>query len=167
MSVEVMVEQMVPVWRLVKDAIEEGHLVRPDQCEDCGGGGQILGHHDDYSKPLDVRWLCNSCHRKWHNKNEALNKGAKFISQEVPEKPTIFCDVCGHPTESVPGKVQKTRHRPCRDFKNFLAAAVRAVREMDPKPTPAAAREIRHEATVASYRIGALVQPRDSRGRFC
>ena len=77
------------------------------------------------------------------------------------------CDVCGNPIKHIPGKVQKTYHRPCRDFKNFLEAAVRAVKEMDPKPTPGAAREIRHEATVASYRIGAMVQPRDRFGQFC
>ncbi len=78
-----------------------------------------------------------------------------------------ICDVCGHPIECIPGKVQKKYHRPCRDFKNFLKAAVMAVKEMDPKPTPPAAREIRHEATVASYRIGAMVQPRDRFGQFC
>ncbi len=78
-----------------------------------------------------------------------------------------ICEVCGNPIKHIPGKVQKTYHRPCRDFKNFLKAAVRAVRQMDPKPTVEASREIRHEAAVASYRIGAMVQPRDSRGRFC
>jgi transposase len=80
---------------------------------------------------------------------------------------TNSCPICGNPIKSTPGKVQKTYHRPCRDFKNFLEAAVRAVREMDPKPTPDASREIRHEATVASYRIGATVQPRDRFGQFC
>ena len=77
------------------------------------------------------------------------------------------CEVCGHPIESTPGKVPKKYHPPCKRFRNYLEAAVRAVKEMDPKPTAGAAREIRHEATVASYRIGAMVQPRDRFGQFC
>lgn len=43
-------------------AIGAGWLIRPDFCEECGVGGLIEAHHDDYSKPLAVRWLCRVCH---------------------------------------------------------------------------------------------------------
>ena len=49
---------------LVRTALAQGKLVRPDVCEDCGETAKVHGHHDDYSKPLEVRWLCRSCHRK-------------------------------------------------------------------------------------------------------
>lgn len=45
-------------------AIKSGKLLRPDACDKCGQGGRIEAHHDDYSKPLEVRWLCVPCHGK-------------------------------------------------------------------------------------------------------
>ena len=39
----------------------------PENCETCGVLDTWLQrHHDDYSKPLEVRWLCRSCHQKHH-----------------------------------------------------------------------------------------------------
>lgn len=50
----------------IDNAIRSGNIVRPDQCEECGARGvQIEGAHGDYSKPLEVRWLCRRCHRRW------------------------------------------------------------------------------------------------------
>ncbi len=49
----------------VANAIYSGRLER-ECCERCGSGENIHAHHDDYTKPLDVRWLCASCHKQHH-----------------------------------------------------------------------------------------------------
>lgn len=53
----------------VSNALQEGRLTKPDTCEDCGEptkSRDLHGHHEDYSKPLDVEWLCATCHGKRH-----------------------------------------------------------------------------------------------------
>ena len=41
-----------------------GHLI-PQPCEACGDEN-VQKHHDDYSKPLAVRWFCRECHLVEH-----------------------------------------------------------------------------------------------------
>lgn len=49
----------------VQTAIRKGLLIR-QPCERCGSTERIHAHHDDYSKPLDVMWLCPLHHRQRH-----------------------------------------------------------------------------------------------------
>jgi hypothetical protein len=49
----------------VNNAIARGHLVR-SACVECGSTEYVQAHHEDYSKPLEVEWLCFRCHRKRH-----------------------------------------------------------------------------------------------------
>lgn len=56
--------------RLLRSAIERGDITRAP-CEQCGST-PAHGHHDDYSKPLAVRWLC----RKHHDEHHAKAEGA-------------------------------------------------------------------------------------------
>ena len=51
------------------NAIRDGRLIRKP-CEVCGEIAQA--HHDDYSKPLDVRWLCTKHHVEWHKHNTPI-----------------------------------------------------------------------------------------------
>ncbi len=38
-------------------------------CAQCGSCHRLQAHHPDYSKPLDVVWLCEPCHKKLHNQS--------------------------------------------------------------------------------------------------
>lgn len=47
-------------------AVKLGHVVKPDHCLGCGRKAsetRISAHHHDYSKPLEVVWVCARCHR--------------------------------------------------------------------------------------------------------
>lgn len=76
---------------VMEKAIERGDLVNPGVCSSCGymgcfadGRTAIQGHHDDYNKPLDVRWLCQRCHHEWHKHNQAVpaqKKGGPIETQ--------------------------------------------------------------------------------------
>jgi len=52
----------------INNALRDGKLTKPETCEVCGERGLIHGHHDDYSKWLEVRWLCAPCHGELHRK---------------------------------------------------------------------------------------------------
>jgi ribosomal protein S27AE len=59
----------------VSKAIDAGDMVRPKKCSRCGKRRkQIVAHHDDYNKPLVIRWLCRKCHSAVHRLD---TRGAK------------------------------------------------------------------------------------------
>lgn len=58
---------------MVNNAIRDKKLFK-EPCEVCGSKENIHAHHDDYAKPLNVRWLCAFHHSEWHRENgEASN----------------------------------------------------------------------------------------------
>jgi len=50
----------------VKVALQNGTLAR-QPCERCGGVPSEA-HHPDYSRPIDVTWLCRPCHLAEHGR---------------------------------------------------------------------------------------------------
>lgn len=51
------------------NAVRHGRItVQP--CGRCGSTVKVEAHHHDYSKPLDVHWLCRGCHLSTHGKRE-------------------------------------------------------------------------------------------------
>ena len=48
--------------------------LKPLPCEVCGSDDIIHAHHCDYSKPLEIKWLCPLHHTAWHREfGEGLN----------------------------------------------------------------------------------------------
>lgn len=60
---------------ILGNAIREKKIV-PQPCERCGFALGVHGHHEDYSKPLDVIWLCKKCHGQRHREINAERRRA-------------------------------------------------------------------------------------------
>jgi hypothetical protein len=71
----------------VSKALQQSLLSR-QPCEKCGASGKqdngverVFAHHDDYNRPLHVRWFCTACHAEWHRHNHAIpmNEAMKLL----------------------------------------------------------------------------------------
>lgn len=60
------------VHNKVRYYVKKGVIVR-HPCIVCGSKRLVEGHHEDYNKPLDVIWLCQSHHRDIHEQKKAVN----------------------------------------------------------------------------------------------
>ena len=57
----------------VSNAVRDGRLSKPDSCQECTATENIHGHHEDYSEPLDVIWLCPTHHKLRHRILQTIN----------------------------------------------------------------------------------------------
>jgi len=59
-----------------------GKLKRPDICESClGRFSKIEAHHEDYSKPREIIWLCIKCHKKADKEKRERNDSNTILSR--------------------------------------------------------------------------------------
>ena len=56
--------QKIRARDIAYQAIRSGKLIRQN-CQVCGSPF-TQSHHDDYNKPLEIRWLCIKRHREYH-----------------------------------------------------------------------------------------------------
>lgn len=110
---------------LVAMAIRKGELIRPDTCGKCGmpprtDKQSIHAHHDDYTKPLDVRWLCPSCHRQFHLLLEGRPPKLVIVMPDKEyrankEDVVLLSHRCQELTETPSYWNPPTRYRQCRN----------------------------------------------------
>lgn len=53
--------------RELQYAVKTGKIKKPKKCSECHEIKKLSAHHEDYSKPLAVLWLCSSCHKLKHS----------------------------------------------------------------------------------------------------
>jgi hypothetical protein len=80
----------------VQNALRRGKLVRPTKCQDCGIECKPEASHGDYSKPLDVKWLCRPCHIL-RDRVTHCPKGHEFTEENTYTRPdgrSRMCRTC-------------------------------------------------------------------------
>jgi hypothetical protein len=115
------------VWNITEKAIARGVLV-PQPCEVCGAVGQmadgrniVQAHHDDYNKPLQVRWLCQEHHHEWHQHNKPIQRLTVQVADGKEGARGAIDVVTGGFPSSVPRHfIRRGRARPCRRAQRTL-----------------------------------------------
>lgn len=56
---------------------------KPIACQGCGQADtKLVAHHEDYSRPMDVIWLCERCHMRLHSAMRRLpSVGYRFSGE--------------------------------------------------------------------------------------
>lgn len=120
----------------VSKALAAGRLVKPKSCSRCQKPAERLeAHHADYSKPLDVTWLCDPCHSTVHRKVDTTGfvpRKSKWVAS--PPKRAESCHR-GHPLSGSNIYVDASGRRFCKACR---ARRLREYRERNstqpPKP---------------------------------
>lgn len=80
-------------------ALKSGALVRKP-CERCGRKAEA--HHEDYSKPLCVNWLCRKHHRARHYELQQGHAEALAVQSVEPLPTRVYRKLIGNPELSSP-----------------------------------------------------------------
>jgi hypothetical protein len=59
----------------------KGSIEIKSRCENCNSQNRIEAHHHDYNLPLDVEFLCKTCHENWHKHNTPLNRESGIFTE--------------------------------------------------------------------------------------
>jgi hypothetical protein len=52
--------------KIITGAAIKSGILKKEKCFVCESANNVQAHHCDYSKPLDVYWLCTKCHAIVH-----------------------------------------------------------------------------------------------------
>jgi hypothetical protein len=84
--------------RKLRDAIRLGEITK-GPCERCGNP-ETQAHHDDYSKPFEVRWLCTVHHAEHHAQERLQQDQATHGVITLPPKKTLAEHAVDHLREA-------------------------------------------------------------------
>jgi hypothetical protein len=99
--------------------LAQRHVPLAKKCEMCEATKNLERHHDDYSKPLEVKTMCKQCHEAYHRTHKPKSERSLFVLtcafcgavKEVPTVPLsnrFRCNICLKITKIDSTKKEKT-----------------------------------------------------------
>lgn len=79
---------------MVRVYVKRGSLIKLS-CQICGYD-KVEAHHSDYSKPLDIIWLCRGCHLKCHSGTISEEDIATLPANPIIKKVEEISRLCSH-----------------------------------------------------------------------
>lgn len=72
--------------------LSHGKITKPNSCSLCGKSGvKIDAHHADYSKPLEVVWLCCYCHLAIHRHLKRKDHHPERLNEKTAQADAKVC----------------------------------------------------------------------------
>lgn len=69
--------------------------LKKEPCYICGSPDSER-HHEDYAKPLEVKWICRPCHLSIHKNSKEGDFANSNISPTIPNNEVGRCSKCGN-----------------------------------------------------------------------
>lgn len=111
----------------VHKAVRDGLIARKP-CEVCGNK-RVVAHHDDYTKPLELRWLCHSHHALEHVRMK--QNGITAIGRELVRWPNNNHKQNFRPTSSDWELIAALRTKLGLEFANIVRLAIRTLAQKE------------------------------------
>lgn len=72
------IKKMLKLWnrQFLYNAVSiaiKNKIIKKNPCYNCGSKIKLEAHHVDYTKPLDIIWLCKKCHIDLHKEINKKN----------------------------------------------------------------------------------------------
>ena len=64
---------------ILGNAVRAKRIAKPKLCDACGRQEHLDGHHYDYTKPLEVAWVCKPCHGQIHRYENDLARRVQGV----------------------------------------------------------------------------------------
>ena len=73
-------QERINGWKITKCAFAMGLLPKPTMCSVCGTTQRTMeSHTEDYSRPIQSKPICRSCHRLLHNRFKKPARWKKLV----------------------------------------------------------------------------------------